>query len=116
MSFTTKYLFVMYPGLIYPEWTDPHPLMILATYGTAQRPDGMHAFTLGLQKLSLPELEITGLDPAVARLAGEFLLSVAQGVLQGRLITSGARLGGTDALFEARQGGHDRGCLGRVRS
>jgi len=81
----------------------------IATYGTAQRPDGMHAFTLGLQKLSLPELEITGLDPAVARLAGEFLLSVAQGVLQGRLITSGARLGGTDALFEARQGGHDRG-------
>jgi hypothetical protein len=80
----------------------------VVTPANAQRPDGMHSFTLGLQKLALPELEITGLDPSVSKLAGEFLLSVAQGELEGRIITSGTRLGAASAMFEARQGGHDR--------
>jgi len=80
----------------------------VVTFATAQRPDGMHAFTLGLQKLALPELEITGLDPNISKLAGEFLLSVAQGELQGRVLVSGAKLGAASALFEARLGGHDR--------
>ena len=83
-------------------------ILDIATYATANRPDGMHAFTLGMQKVALPELEITGLDPSISRLAGEFLLSVAQGELQGRVIVGGSRLGPTRALFEARQGGHDR--------
>lgn len=78
-------------------------------FGTAHRPDGLHAFTLGLQKIALPELEITSLDPAISHLAGEFLLSVAQGVLRGNLLPSGTRLGSSAALFEVRQGGHDRG-------
>jgi hypothetical protein len=80
----------------------------VVTFGTAVRPNGMHAFTLGLQKIALPELEITGLDPNISDLAGEFLLSVAQGELQGRVVTNGAKLGATSGLFEARQGGHDR--------
>lgn len=69
------------------------------------RPDGLHAFTLGMQKLSLPELEIVGLDPAVQRLATRFLLGVAQTVLEGKKLGSGAKIG----PFEAREGGLDRG-------
>jgi hypothetical protein len=96
--------------LLRPATTDTHTdVFDMVGFGTADRPDGMHAFTLGLQKLALPELEITSLDPAIARLAGEFLLSVAQGVLQGKLLPSGTRLGSVNALFEVRQGGHDRG-------
>ncbi len=96
--------YVLHPG------TDDNGTNVLdvVTYATANRPDGMHAFTLGLQKLALPELEITGLDPNVSKLAGEFLLSVAQGELQGRVLTSGTKLGPSGGLFEARQGGHDR--------
>ena len=81
----------------------------VATFSTADRPDGMHAFTLGLRKLALPELEIPSLAPDVTELAGEFLLSAAQTELTGKIITSGAKLGSLDALFEARVGGHDRG-------
>jgi hypothetical protein len=83
-------------------------ILDIAAFSTADRPDGMHAFTLGLQKIALPELEITGLDPSISHLAGEFLLSVAQGELQGKILVSGTRLGASQALFEARQGGHDR--------
>lgn len=83
-------------------------ILDVVTFATADRPDGMHAFTLGLQKLALPELEITGLDPNVSRIAGDFLLSVAQGEMQGKIVRSGARLGAASALFEARQGGLDR--------
>ena len=80
----------------------------VVSYSTADRPDGMHAFTLGLQKFALPELEITGLAPDTRRLAGDFLLSAAQTILRGMVLTPGAKLGSNSALFEAQEGGHDR--------
>jgi hypothetical protein len=95
--------------LLHPGTTDTGAnIFDVATYGTASRPDGTHVFTLGLRKLALPELEIAGLAPDVTRLASEFLLSAAQTELNGSIITSGAKLGSFDALFEAREGGHDR--------
>jgi hypothetical protein len=107
-SLSKRYLLPQF--ILRPGTTDTSTNVLdLITFATSHRPDGMHAFTLGLQKLALPELEITGLDPAVSKIAGDFLLSVAQGELQGKVITSGARLGSAPALFEARQGGHDRG-------
>ena len=81
--------------LLHPGTTDTGAnIFDVATYGTASRPDGTHGFA--------------GLAPDVTRLASEFLLSAAQTELNGSIITSGAKLGSFDALFEAREGGHDR--------
>lgn len=80
----------------------------LVSVGTMDRPDGMHAFTRGMQKVGLPEVEIAGLDPGVADLAGSFLLSASQSILGGNLLVPGAMLGASGALFEAQVGGHDR--------
>lgn len=67
------------------------------------------AYTLGLQKFALPELEITGLADGEEALAERYLLSAAQGVLEGTLIVSGSTLpaSGRDR-FEAREGGLER--------
>lgn len=80
----------------------------LMSIGTANRPDGTHVFTLGMQKLALPEIEIAGIDPAVVGLAGEFLAAVGQSVVQGSLLTPSAKVGANGALFDAQVGGHDR--------
>ncbi|MEA2554047.1 MAG: hypothetical protein QOJ65_2223 [Fimbriimonadaceae bacterium] len=95
-------------NLLGPITTDTGvDVLDICSVGTADRPDGMHAYTLGLQKLALPELEIVGLAPDVKRLAAEFLLSAAQAVVQGNLIQSGVKLGAPTAFFEAREGGYD---------
>jgi hypothetical protein len=72
------------------------------------RPDGIHTFTLGLQKFSMPEIEITGLFPGEESIAGRFLLTVAQASLQGNLVRPGDRLGSVRLPFEAREGGFDK--------
>ncbi len=66
------------------------------------------AHTLGLQKFALPELEITGLADGEEAAAGRYLLSAAQGVLEGTLIVSGSTLPAGRDRFEAREGGLDR--------
>jgi hypothetical protein len=71
------------------------------------RVDGIHAFTLGLQKFNLPELEIVGIGDDDASIASRFLITLAQSVLSGDLISSGDRFGAPGALFEARDGGFD---------
>ena len=73
------------------------------------RPDGIHAFTLGMQKFALPEFEITGLLESETHLAGRFLLLVAQSTLLGNLPDNGSRYGSNRLPFEARDGGFDRG-------
>lgn len=68
------------------------------------RPDGIHAFTLGLQKFALPELELPGLMHGDEPAAGRFLVVLSQRALLGNPIQSGDRFG----PFEAREGGFDR--------
>lgn len=80
----------------------------VVSFSTADRPDGMHAFTLGLQKFALPELEITGLAPDTRQIAGDFLLSAAQTILKGNVLVPGTKLGAPSAMFEVQEGGHDR--------
>ena len=106
-SISKRYLLPQY--VIHPGTEEKGTNVLdVATFATAMRPDGMHAFTLGLQKLALPEIEITGLDPAVSKIAGEFLLSVAQSEINGNVLSSGSQVGVAGAMLEARQGGHDR--------
>lgn len=71
------------------------------------RPDGLHAFTLGMQKFALPEYEILNLLEEDQPLAERFLLTVCQNVLLGDLTKEGERFGTTKSPFEARDGGFD---------
>jgi len=71
------------------------------------RQDGIHAFTLGLQKFDLPELEIVGIAEGDETSASRFLLTLAQSELMGEIIRSGDRFGAPKARFEAREGGFD---------
>jgi hypothetical protein len=71
-------------------------------------PGGLHIFTLGLQKLDLPELEIVGVQDVDAANASRFLITLAQSALCGETISSGDRFGAPNALFEVREGGFDR--------
>lgn len=66
---------------------------------------GLHAFTAGLRKFGLPELELSGLLEEDQVRAGSLLLSIAQAALLGRIPRSGDRVG----EFEIREGGFDRG-------
>ncbi len=72
------------------------------------RPDGLHAFTLGMQKFALPEYEITGLSEQDSDLAARFLLVIAQTSLLGDLAKQGTLYGSVKAPFEARTGGFDK--------
>jgi hypothetical protein len=71
------------------------------------RVDGIHVFTLGLQKFDLPELEIVGIEDEDTSVASRFLVSLAQSVLCGDPIMSGNRFGAPSAPFEVREGGFD---------
>ncbi len=66
------------------------------------------SYTLGLQKFALPELEITGLLDGEEGDAELYLLSAAQGVLEGHPLVSGGTLPAGRRRFEAREGGLDR--------
>jgi hypothetical protein len=72
-------------------------------------PDGIHLFTLGMQKFGLPEFEITGLQITDLHVAESFLMSLCQTVLLGSLASNGDRVGAKGAEFEVRTGGLDRG-------
>jgi len=73
------------------------------------RPEGVHGYTLGMQKFALPEYEITGLTDADETVAERFMLTIAQSVLQGDLTKPGDQFGARRSTFEAREGGLDRG-------
>lgn len=70
--------------------------------------DGLSAYTLGLQKFALPELEMAGLQEEDCGLATQFLLLISETSLLGDLIKSGSRYGDPQLAFEARSGGFDR--------
>jgi hypothetical protein len=65
---------------------------------------GIQAHTKGLQKFALHELEILSLTPGSELSADRLLLSAAQSVLEGKLLTPGQRVG----RFQVAEGGFDR--------
>lgn len=68
----------------------------------------LSAYTLGMQKFALPEIEITELDPNAKRLAEPFLLYLSREILHGKLLSLGDRVGGRQTDFEVATGGIDR--------
>jgi hypothetical protein len=70
--------------------------------------DGGHAYTKGLRKFALPELEMPGLLPSDEQDASRFLLALSQLILLGDLAEPGDRVGATKAQFQIAEGGFDR--------
>lgn len=66
-------------------------------------PSGVHAYTKGLQKFALHEIEIQSLDPGSEAAAERLLVRICQQILEGKLVSSGNRIG----QFEVREGGFD---------
>jgi hypothetical protein len=64
----------------------------------------LHVYTKGLVKIGQPEIELSGVPQESYDQAGRLLMSAAQGVFMGFLISSGSDVAG----FEAREGGHDK--------
>jgi hypothetical protein len=71
------------------------------------RSDGLHAYTLGMQKFALPEYEILNMFEQDQANAERFLMTLCQTVLLGDLTKMGDQFGAPQALFEARDGGFD---------
>ena len=67
-------------------------------------PVGNKVYTRGLIKITQPELEIDGVEDRYLRDASRMIISAAQGVFEGHIITNGAMID----RFEARQGGLNR--------
>lgn len=72
------------------------------------QPDGIHLFTLGMQKFELPEFEMAGLEITDLTIAESFLLSLCQTALVGQFARNGDRVGAPGLEFEIRDGGFDR--------
>lgn len=65
---------------------------------------GVHTYTRGMQKFALHELEMQGLEPGSELAAERLMYSIAQRVLEGKLVSPGASIG----KFQLMEGGHDR--------
>ncbi|AIE83406.1 hypothetical protein [Fimbriimonas ginsengisoli] len=76
--------------------------------GFRVRPDGRHAFTMGMRKFNLPEHEILNLFEEDLPFAEPFLLALAEKVLLGDLTRPGDQFGVPKLSFEARDGGFDQ--------
>ncbi len=81
--------------------------VVNVSYRTRQ--DGLHFFTLGMQKFALPEFELYGVEEHVHSLATAFLLGLCQSALLGNFGKPGALAGAQAMSFEIRVGGLDRG-------
>lgn len=73
------------------------------------RADGIHAYTLGLQKFALPEFEIHGLEDGDHGIVQSFLVALSQLVLLGKFANEGDQIGSKRVPFEAHVGGFDLG-------
>ena len=69
---------------------------------------GLHAYTRGMRKFNLPELEINGLVDGDETLAARLLLTICQRTLIGRLAREGEKIGN----FTLHTGGFDQGLWG----
>jgi len=70
--------------------------------------DGGHAYTKGLRKFALPELELPGLLASDEVDAAKFLLALSQLILLGDLAEPGDKVGASRAPFQVAEGGFDR--------
>jgi hypothetical protein len=70
--------------------------------------DGLWAYTRGMQKFSLPEYEIQGLEHALSRQVESLLLSISQTNLLGKALQLGDRVGSAQMPFDVGPGGLDR--------
>ncbi len=68
---------------------------------------GLHAYTRGMQKFLLPELEILELLEGDETVAEQYLLNVAQGQLDGHRLSSGDRIGARAHPCFVQPGGLD---------
>jgi hypothetical protein len=66
---------------------------------------GVHAYTRGLQKFALHEMEIQTLSPGSELEAERLLIGAAQRTLEGKVLQAGQKVG----KFEVQEGGFDRG-------
>ncbi|MEZ0324418.1 MAG: hypothetical protein ACAH95_00805 [Fimbriimonas sp.] len=92
------------------------PLVKLAIYPEEHvsinfraREDGIHAYTLGLQKFVFPELEISNLFEGDEEAAALGLLWLAQQMLNGAKVEAGFEVGAPTMPFEISHGGFDKG-------
>ncbi|HEY3780868.1 MAG TPA: hypothetical protein VGL56_07280 [Fimbriimonadaceae bacterium] len=74
----------------------------------AYDPDKSTSYSLGFQKFSLPELEISMVPEVMSLTAERFLLGVSQGVLMGHPLKIGRQIGNNKAPFQVATGGLDR--------
>lgn len=72
-------------------------------------PLSLYAFTLGMRKFALPEIELAGIEPSLREVATAFLLGVCQARLMGDPMKPGDKLGAKSAAFDVAEGGLDRG-------
>lgn len=72
------------------------------------RPDGLHTFTLGLQKFAMHELELLNLTEGDESSAAAALLWLSQKMLEGTKVAEGYEVGGPSMPFEVREGGFDK--------
>lgn len=87
----------------------PFDIRDLVTVKVAGTPSGLTAFTLGMQKLGLPEFEILGLSEQGEENAILFLLGLCQWALRGHTLQPGAKVGDSSAPMQVAVGGFDRG-------
>lgn len=69
----------------------------------------IHCFTLGLQKFSLPEMEMPDVNPDQLEIAKSALLGVAQSILAGGLLSPGDQIGHRGLNLFVAEGGLDKG-------
>jgi len=89
-----------------------HPIIDVRDHVSVKlerRPDGIHAYTLGMQKFVLEEYEIHNLMEEDQETVQLFLLTLCQSVLMGDPTKLGDKFGSPKALFEACGGGFDKG-------
>jgi hypothetical protein len=93
------------PEQVFHERTDPRiDSRDHVAIGFRDRKEGIEAYTLGMQKFVLPELQITSLLPEEREAAARFLLVACQSELLGNVIEPGDRVG----PFLASEGGFDK--------
>lgn len=88
---------------------DALPADAIVAVDTRATPDGHAVYTLGMQKLALPEFELNGVSEARVQAAKGLLYSAAQRVIDHGPVNPGDVLGASGAAFRVAPGGLDRG-------
>ena len=100
--------------LLPEEVRHPHPVDPLIdardVVGLSHRiQDGIHLFSLGMQKFGMPEFEMKGVEAADLPQAEAFMMGLCQTNLMGSKSHLQDKVGAPGLEFEIREGGLDRG-------